>query len=377
MKRRVSVLFATIFMIMLFSISAFAAKPKLSKRAVTLTAGKTKTITLKNAGKGTVKWTTSNKKIAAVKKKGNNKAVITAKKKGTATITAKYKGKKYQCKVTVKKAAKASAGTFSWKISPTSINVEKTGKPFYITVDSTVKGKSHMLYIKVGDTSVVRSTYDKWNLTTTNKYKLDFYPLKTGSTTITLTCEGVSKKVNVTVTGDKSEVYQTNLKNYLDSNGNFIKSSCKRFERTETCYAYLDGRLADPNGTAHNKYFHLPFDGYNIGNCKITLERIMGNSGVSLLPNGQMGDVMFEDLGVLRLRLKLNIIDENGVQKQINTNDALFSATIESSDSQMSVSNDGVCITVFHPKTSTFSYGILHIKYRGLAFDLPFGTTYK
>ena len=379
MKRRVSVLFATIVMIILFSISAFAAKPKLSKKAVSLTAGKTKTITLKNANKGTIKWTTSNKKIAAVKKKGKNKAIITAKKKGTAMIIAKYKGKKYQCKVTVKKVAAttSSDGKFSWKVPKTNFTVEKTGDPFYITVDATVKGKGHMLYIKVADKSVVNSTYDNWNMTTTKKFTFPFYPLKKGTTTVTLTCDGVSKKVTVTVTGDKSEVYQTSLKNYLDSNGNFIKSSCRRFERTETCFAYLDGKIANPNGSEYNKYFHLPFDGYNIGNCKVTLERIQGNSGVSLLPNGKMGDVLLESMGRRSLVLKLNIIDENGKQTQINTLDSSFSTTIESSDQQSYIENTAYFFAIRHPKTSTFSYGILHIKYRGLDFDLPFGTTFE
>lgn len=48
--------------------------------------------------KGTVKWTSSNKKVATVSSKG----VVTAKKKGTATVTAKVGNKKVTFKVTVK-----------------------------------------------------------------------------------------------------------------------------------------------------------------------------------------------------------------------------------------------------------------------------------
>jgi uncharacterized protein YjdB len=44
-----------------------------------------------------VKWSTSNKKIITVDKKGK----VTAKKKGSATITAKAGTKSYKCKVTV------------------------------------------------------------------------------------------------------------------------------------------------------------------------------------------------------------------------------------------------------------------------------------
>lgn len=49
-----------------------------------------------------VKWSSSNKKVATVNQKGK----VTAKKKGKCTITAKVKGKKYKCKVTVIKRKK-------------------------------------------------------------------------------------------------------------------------------------------------------------------------------------------------------------------------------------------------------------------------------
>ena len=85
----------TVMMVMLFATSAFAAaKPKLSKRTATLKAGKTLTLTLKNAKKSKVKWSSSNKKIATVKK-----GKVTPKKNGTVKIRAKYKGKTYTCTV--------------------------------------------------------------------------------------------------------------------------------------------------------------------------------------------------------------------------------------------------------------------------------------
>ena len=48
-----------------------------------------------------IKWSSSNKKVASVKN-----GVVFAKRTGKATIKAKYKGKTYKCKVTVKKNAK-------------------------------------------------------------------------------------------------------------------------------------------------------------------------------------------------------------------------------------------------------------------------------
>ena len=76
---------------------------ELSYKKLTLNPGKTKTIKLKGASAKKVRWTTSNKKTATVKK-----GKIKAKKVGKATITAKYKGKKYKCQVTVKNAEKSS-----------------------------------------------------------------------------------------------------------------------------------------------------------------------------------------------------------------------------------------------------------------------------
>ena len=79
-----------------------AATAAISDSSVVLTAGKTKKISVKNAGKGFT-WTSSNKTVATVTKKTKNDstAVITAKGEGVAVITA-TKGKNiYQCTVAV------------------------------------------------------------------------------------------------------------------------------------------------------------------------------------------------------------------------------------------------------------------------------------
>ena len=78
-------------------------KVQLNKKKVTLEVGKKVTLKLKNAPKKKkITWRSNKKKIASVSKKG----VVTAKKAGKAEITAKVKGKKYVCKVTVKKKSK-------------------------------------------------------------------------------------------------------------------------------------------------------------------------------------------------------------------------------------------------------------------------------
>ncbi len=83
---------------------AKAKRITISSKKLTLKVGEKKTIKLKNVTKKQAKkitWKTSKKAVATVTKKG----VITAKKAGKATVSATYKKKKYNCVVTVKKAA--------------------------------------------------------------------------------------------------------------------------------------------------------------------------------------------------------------------------------------------------------------------------------
>ena len=97
----ITLILALSFSVCTSPIKAKAAKRvSISNKTVKLYVGKTKTIKLKNVTKKqakTIKWTTSKKTVATVSKSGK----ITAKKAGKATITAKYKKKKYTCKVTV------------------------------------------------------------------------------------------------------------------------------------------------------------------------------------------------------------------------------------------------------------------------------------
>jgi len=77
---------------------AEAAAVKLSTTNATVYTGST--LTLKISGTSSkVTWTTSSKKIATVSSKG----VVTGVKAGTTTVTATVGGKKYNCKVTVRK----------------------------------------------------------------------------------------------------------------------------------------------------------------------------------------------------------------------------------------------------------------------------------
>ncbi len=81
-----------------WSFKVHVKKPKLNASKKTLKKGKT--FKLKITGQiGKAKFSSSNKKVASVTKKGK----IKAKKKGKATITVQTNGIKLKCKVTVKK----------------------------------------------------------------------------------------------------------------------------------------------------------------------------------------------------------------------------------------------------------------------------------
>lgn len=72
---------------------------KLAKTSASIKVGKKTTIKPKATPSGTIKYTSSNKKIATVSSKG---VVVTGKKKGTAKITVTCNGVSKTFKVTVK-----------------------------------------------------------------------------------------------------------------------------------------------------------------------------------------------------------------------------------------------------------------------------------
>ena len=80
-------------------------KYSLTRTKLSTTAGEYEYIYLKKANSKRVKWYSSNRKIATVKRDGKW-CEIRTKKRGKVTITARYKGKNYRCRVTVKKKYK-------------------------------------------------------------------------------------------------------------------------------------------------------------------------------------------------------------------------------------------------------------------------------
>ena len=108
--------------------------PSISKTKINLENGNTYTLKVKNT-KRSVKWSTSNKKIATV----NSKGKVTAKKAGTVTITAKVGNKKLKCKVTV------VSPDYKKKVS-TSYTKLSNGK---ILVSMKNAGKQKLDYVEI------------------------------------------------------------------------------------------------------------------------------------------------------------------------------------------------------------------------------------
>lgn len=78
--------------------------PKISKSSISLTKGNSYDLTVTGTA-SSPKWSTSNKKVATIKKVSARKYRVTAKSSGTATIKAKVNGKTLKCKVSVPKSS--------------------------------------------------------------------------------------------------------------------------------------------------------------------------------------------------------------------------------------------------------------------------------
>lgn len=163
-------------------------KCKLNKKKISIVRGNTYKLKLKKAKAKKVKWKSSKKSVAAV-----SKGVVTAVKAGKTTITAKYKGKKYKCKVTVKPKITVLNKSFKCYVNDTKRLVLKS------------KG--------------VASKAKSWTSSNSKVASISANGVITGKTpgsaTITATKNNGDKlKVKVTVTNPYSA-----LKNYINTKG--------------------------------------------------------------------------------------------------------------------------------------------------------------
>ena len=147
----------------------------LNKKTVTVYKGKTTTLKANVTGADALKvtFTSSNPKVAAVNKTTGK---VTAKAKGTVVITAKCGDVKATCKVTVKNP--------TLTLNKTSASV-KVGKTTKITAKAAPSGK---VTYKSGNKKIA-------TVSSNGTIK----GIKKGTAKVTVTCNGVTKTVKVTV----------------------------------------------------------------------------------------------------------------------------------------------------------------------------------
>jgi len=125
-------IFALVFVLSLSTSAVCLAKSsekskvKLNKTKLTLYVGDTYNLKISGT-KQKVTWTSSNKKVATVNKKGCVKTVG----KGKATITVKVSGKKYTCAVNVKEITSLTVftnGTLLTSVNELKISVKEIKK---------------------------------------------------------------------------------------------------------------------------------------------------------------------------------------------------------------------------------------------------------
>lgn len=157
---------------LMISSAEAAAKVKLNKKKLTMTVGQKYQLKL-NGTKEKVKWSSSDKKIATVSKKG----LIKAKKAGKVKITAKVGKKTYTCKITVKAKGSGKKGLI----------VDKKNVTLYYgeSVELTVTSDSdNAIFCNSGDRNVANATLG--TPITPGIYPLKIQAAGLGSTEITL-----------------------------------------------------------------------------------------------------------------------------------------------------------------------------------------------
>lgn len=237
MKRLIKRIFASLILAFILTLSiqyilptsqfvkeAEAATVKINKKEITINVDDT--YQLKVSGtKSKVKWSSSKKSIAMVSSDGE----VTAKKVGKATITATTNGKKYKCKVTVK------------KLEISDVYIEANLSNLQLQVNKEYCG---MLSINgISDNSKV-----EWSSSDDSIVSLELYDR--------FTFLNAHKVGEVTITGvvkNKSFTCLINITDYTD-------------QEKKAAYGVLmlGELLKDPSSLTINNIYYSPVDEVNI-----------------------------------------------------------------------------------------------------------------
>lgn len=207
-KNMLCIIMAVMLVVSLCVVPASAATLKLNKSSLNLPIGYS--YTLKVSGASSVKWSSKDSSIAAVKSTKGNTAKIVGKKAGSTYIYAKAGNKTLKCKVNVKKSFIS--------VNSSNVSLEKGGSK---TVTITVTG-SKDITLSNSNKNVCSTKWGSWNGDT---IKLTVKGKKAGSAQIKVYTKNYSKStaktINVNVGGayyEEEEEVQPEV--YVDENGN-------------------------------------------------------------------------------------------------------------------------------------------------------------
>ena len=243
-----------------------ASSIKISKTKYTMNKGEKYTLKIKGTKKS-VKWSSSNKKIATI----NSKGKVTAKKKGTVTITAKVGSKKYKCKI---------------KVETPKIN--KTRKTLYINNTYTLKISGTSQQIKWSSSNKDVATVNKKGKVTAKKAGTATITAKIGSTKYKCKISVVNNANSITV-GQANALKSAN--SYLD----FLAFSKKGLKGQLEFEGYTDSEID-----------------YAINNCDADWKKQALKSAKSYLDS-----LSFSKKGLIK-QLEFEKFEDNEIEYAIN-----------------------------------------------------------
>lgn len=187
----------------IFSKKVEATVTYMNYSEYTMSAGYNVQLKIIGIGKK-AKWSSSNKKVATVSKKGK----VVGKKKGKCTITAKIGKKKYKCKVKILAPIGAKVDTSpykkttldisSLKLDVSTVAVNSEGDAYQIKGNGTYTLKLFNIPKKGKKAYKVKWSSSNPNVATVTKGKIT--ARSKGNCTITATVKGKKYKCSVTIT---------------------------------------------------------------------------------------------------------------------------------------------------------------------------------
>lgn len=212
MKKIVCIFISVIMTAALWQFPVSAAKLSISRTAVRVPVDYYSTLTVKGA-KGTVKWSSDNKKVVSVKKVTDNSADIIGIGEGTAYVSATADGKTLKCKVTVRKAFVDISGKSAELLTGETADIKLA-----------VTGQ-RSLRVSVSDESVCSASRGKW---------------KNGKTSLTIKAESAGKaKVKIFLEGEEEKVLKTVTVNVKDTDGTDVENAEKTEGKEVSVISYV------------------------------------------------------------------------------------------------------------------------------------------